>query len=628
VRPQSLFSSTQLANYNQKRLGPPKRFNLADQGFRQLPDMNMHQDWQAIRSLLPFILQFKWRVLAALGLLLLAKLANVGIPLALKQAVDALDPQQQDIIYLPVLMLVTYGILRLASTLFSELRDALFAKVIFRTVRRIATAIFRHLHRLSLRFHLHRQTGAISRDIERGSRGISFLLNFMIFNIVPTIVEIALVSIILLVNYDAIFTFITTGTILLYIIYTLLVTEWRMRFRRAMNEMDSQANNQAVDSLLNYETVKYFNNETLELKQYDNKLAGWEKSAIRNQTSLAALNIGQGIIIAGGLTILMLLAGQGVVAGQLTLGDLVLVNAYLLQLYLPLGFLGFVYREIRHSLADMERMFSLMREQEEIVDLPEARPLSVQQGQIRFENICFAYQPDRPILQNVSFDIQAGCKLAIVGASGSGKSTIVRLLYRFYDPQQGRILIDNQDIRTVTQHSLREAVGIVPQDTVLFNDSIYHNIAYGRPDASEDEVIMAAKQACLHRFISRLPEGYQTLVGERGLKLSGGEKQRIAIARTLLKNPAIMVFDEATSALDSHSEQAIVQEMQSISRHKTTLVIAHRLSTIVDADRILVMDEGRICESGTHLQLLQLAGRYAAMWALQQQEKLYSHPTQ
>ncbi len=582
--------------------------------------MKTQQDWQAIRSLLPFIWQFKGRVLFALGLLILAKLANVGVPLALKEAIDALDPQQQDIIYLPVIMLVAYGILRLASSVFSELRDALFAKVIFRSVRRIATSIFRHLHRLSLRFHLQRQTGGISRDIERGSRGISFLLNFMIFNIVPTLVEIALVCIILLLNYDAIFALITTGTILLYIIYTLVVTEWRMRFRRAMNEMDSKANNQAIDSLLNYETVKYFNNESLELSQYDNKLASWEHSAIRNQTSLSALNIGQGIIIAAGLTALMLLAGQGVVAGELTLGDLVLVNAYLLQLYLPLGFLGFVYREIRHSLADMERMFSLLEQQEEIRDFEDAGQLKVMAGRIAFEHVNFAYDPARPILHDISFEIGSGRKLAIVGASGSGKSTIVRLLYRFYDPQQGRILIDGQDIRTVTQLSLRKAIGIVPQDTVLFNDTIYHNIAYGNPEASEDAVISAAQQAHIHRFISLLPDGYQTLVGERGLKLSGGEKQRIAIARTLLKNPAIVVFDEATSALDSHSEQAIVQEMQAISRDKTTLVIAHRLSTITDADTILVMDEGRICEHGNHAELLQQGGRYAAMWALQQHE--------
>lgn len=582
--------------------------------------MKTHQDWRAIRSLLPFIRQFKGRVLFALALLSLAKLANVGVPLALKEAVDALDPQQQDIIYLPVMMLVIYGVLRLASSVFSELRDALFAKVIFRTVRRIATSIFEHLHRLSLRFHLQRQTGGISRDIERGSRGISFLLNFMIFNILPTLVEIALVSIILLLNYDSVFALITTGTIVLYILYTLLVTEWRMRFRRTMNDMDSQANNQAVDSLLNYETVKYFNNEAFELRRYDDKLAHWEQSAIRNQISLSVLNIGQGVIIALGLTALMLLAGQGVVDGELTLGDLVLVNAFLLQLYLPLGFLGFVYREIRHSLTDMERMFSLLEQEEEITDKPEAPDLKIRQGRIDFEKLHFAYQRERPILHDINFTVDAGQKVALVGASGSGKSTIVRLIYRFYDPQQGRILIDGQDIREISQRSLRQAISIVPQDTVLFNDTIHHNIAYGNTAASEEAIVHAAQQAHLHDFISHLPDGYQTLVGERGLKLSGGEKQRIAIARALLKDPAILVFDEATSALDSHAEQAIVEAIKAACRLKTTLVIAHRLSTITDADLILVLDNGRICEAGHHQQLLQSGGRYSSMWTLQQQE--------
>lgn len=587
--------------------------------------MKTHQDWRAIRSLLPFLRQFRSRVLFALALLTLAKLANVGVPLALKEAVDALDPQQQDIIYLPVMMLVAYGVLRLASSVFSELRDALFAKVIFHTVRRIATSIFEHLHRLSLRFHLQRQTGGISRDIERGSRGISFLLNFMIFNILPTLVEIGLVSIILLLNYDSVFALITTGTILLYILYTLLVTEWRMRFRRTMNDMDSQANNQAVDSLLNYETVKYFNNEAFESRQYDQKLAQWEHSAIRNQVSLSVLNIGQGVIIAAGLTSLMLLAGQGVVDGTLTLGDLVLVNAYLLQLYLPLGFLGFVYREIRHSLTDMERMFSLLEQEQEVIDVPNAPALSVTQGNIRFEDLDFSYQVERPILHHISFTVKAGQKLALVGASGSGKSTIVRLLYRFYDPQHGHIYIDGQDIRQVSQQSLRQAIGIVPQDTVLFNDTIFHNIAYGNTAASEDDIIHAAQQAHIHQFISRLPDGYNTLVGERGLKLSGGEKQRIAIARALLKDPAILVFDEATSALDSHAEQAIVREMQTVSRHKTTLVIAHRLSTITDADLILVLDNGNIREIGNHQQLLDIGGLYSSMWTLQQQENNYLH---
>lgn len=582
--------------------------------------MKNTQDWRAIRSLLPYIWQFKGRLMLALGLLTLAKIANVGIPLALKGAVDALDPQLQEFIYLPVAMLVTYGLLRFTSSLFSELRDALFAKVIFRSVRRISGKIFEHLHNLSLRFHLQRQTGGISRDIERGSRGISFLLNFMIFNIIPTLVEIVLVTIILLRNYDSIFAIITTSTILLYIIYTLIITEWRMRFRRKMNEMDSKANNQAIDSLLNYETVKYFNNERYELQRYDKTLSFWETSAIKNQTSLSLLNIGQGIIIAFGLTSLMLLAGQGVVDKELTIGDLVLINAFLLQLYLPLGFLGFVYREIRHSLADMERMFKILDENIETVDKENALPLKIEHGSIEFKQVHFHYDPNRPILNDINFTLPAGQKLAIVGASGSGKSTLVRLLFRFYDIQSGVITIDGINIKDVQQHSLRQAIGVVPQDTVLFNESIEHNIRYGNPNVDKNAVIAAAKQAHIHHFIETLPDGYGTLVGERGLKLSGGEKQRIAIARTLLKNPQILIFDEATSALDSHSEKAINKALQTISAHKTTLVIAHRLSTIINADMILVLDHGTIIERGSHHQLLAQKGHYAAMWALQQSE--------
>lgn len=582
--------------------------------------MKKNQDWKAIRSLLPYIFEFKGRVAIALALLTFAKLANVGIPLALKGAIDALDPQQQAIIYLPVAMLIAYGSLRLASSLFSELRDALFAKVIYRSVRRIAGHVFEHLHKLSLRFHLQRQTGGISRDIERGTRGISFLMNFMIFNILPTLVEIALVTIILLTKYDSIFAIIVTTTILLFIIYTLAITEWRMRFRRAMNELDSKANNQAIDSLLNYETVKYFNNEHYELQRYDEKLTRWEVSAIKNQTSLSLLNIGQGAIVATGLTILMLLAGQGVVAGELTLGDLVLINAFLLQLYLPLGFLGFVYREIRHSLADMERMFALLDEQQETVDSIDASTLTVQGGTIQFNHVNFYYDASRPILHDINFTLEAGKKLAIVGTSGSGKSTLIRLLFRFYDPQSGNITIDGHDIKKTDQHSLRQAIGVVPQDTVLFNDTIYQNILYGNPRVEKQAVIDAAKQAHIHHFIESLPDGYETLVGERGLKLSGGEKQRIAIARTLLKNPKILIFDEATSSLDSHSEQIINQELQTICADKTTLAIAHRLSTIVDADTILVLDHGNIIEQGNHKELLKAQGRYAAMWSLQQME--------
>jgi ATP-binding cassette subfamily B protein len=582
--------------------------------------MKKNQDWQAIRSLLPYIWEFKGRVTIALTLLTLAKLANVSIPLALKGAIDALDPQQQDIIYLPIAMLVTYGCLRLASSLFSELRDALFAKVIYRSVRHIAGNIFEHLHKLSLRFHLQRQTGGISRDIERGSRGISFLMNFMIFNILPTLVEIMLVTIILLTKYDSIFAIIITSTIVLYIIYTLIITEWRMRFRREMNDMDSKANNLAVDSLLNYETVKYFNNEQYELQRYDEKLTVWEGAAIKNQTSLSLLNVGQGAIIASGLTLLMLLAGQGVVDGELSLGDLVLINAFLLQLYLPLGFLGFVYREIRHSLADMERMFTLLNEKQETVDKEDASKLMVRGGKIQFNHVDFYYDSNRPILHNINFTLEAGKKLAIVGASGSGKSTLIRLLFRFYDPQAGNITIDGQDIKQVDQHSLRQAIGVVPQDTVLFNNTIFYNILYGNPQLDKQAVIEAAKQAHIHDFIEKLPDGYETLVGERGLKLSGGEKQRVAIARTLLKNPEILIFDEATSALDSHSEQLINQQLQSISTNKTTLAIAHRLSTVVDADNILVLDHGRIIEQGNHRELLAAQGHYAEMWCLQQTE--------
>ena len=585
--------------------------------------MKDHHDWKAIRSLLPYLWAFKWRVALAFGLLILAKFANVGIPFALKGAVDALDPQQQDIIYLPIAMLIAYGLLRLASSLFSELRDALFAKVIYNSVRQIAGNIFQHLHKLSLRFHLQRQTGGISRDIERGTRGISFLMNFMIFNILPTLVEIGLVTIILLSQYDSIFAIITTATILLYIAYTLAVTEWRMRFRRAMNDMDSKANNQAIDSLLNYETVKYFNNEDYELQRYDDTLATWEKSAIKNQTSLSLLNIGQGVIIATGLTLLMLLAGQGILDDKLTLGDLVLINAFLLQLYLPLGFLGFVYREIRHSLADMERMFNLLEQPQETVDKNNAPILKIEHGDIQFNHVNFHYDSNRPILHDIDFTIAAGKKLAIVGASGSGKSTLVRLLFRFYDLQAGSITIDGINISDVQQHSLRQAIGVVPQDTVLFNHTIYHNILYGAPLANKQAVIEAAKQAHIHDFIINLPDGYDTLVGERGLKLSGGEKQRVAIARTLLKDPQILIFDEATSALDSHAEKAINRELQSISKNKTTLVIAHRLSTIVDADTILVLDHGKITERGTHSELLRKHGHYSAMWALQQTEGNY-----
>ena len=583
------------------------------------PSLNRN-DWGTIRSLLPYLWEFKKRVSLALVLLVMAKLASVAVPLLLKEVVDALD-QPQDMLVLPVLFVVGYGVLRLCSTLFGEIRDAIFAKVTQRAIRRVAIRVFGHLHALSLRFHLERQTGGVSRDIERGSRGISFLLNFMLFNILPTLLEIGLVAIILLFNYDIWFSIIIFSTLVAYIALTLVVTERRMIFRRTMNDMDSKANTRAIDSLLNYETVKYFGNESWEAERYDEHLKKWETAAVRNQTSLAALNAGQSGIIAIGVTLLMLLASDGVVKGSMSLGDLVLVNAFMLQLYMPLHFLGFVYREIKHSLADMEKMFALLTEREEIKDKSDASDLVQGDASVRFENVNFSYESNRQILFDMSFDIPAGHNIAVVGHSGSGKSTISRLLFRFYEVTSGRILVNDQDISNITQKSLRATVGIVPQDTVLFNESIYYNIAYGRPKASCEEVFQAAKSAHIHDFIESLPEKYKTTVGERGLKLSGGEKQRVAIARAILKGPKILIFDEATSALDSRSEKAIQGELKRIAANRTTLTIAHRLSTISDADQILVMDKGRIIERGSHQELLAARGFYFHMWELQQQEE-------
>ena len=589
------------------------------------PAPKNRNDWKTIKTVLPYLWEFRGRVALALTLLISAKLANVAVPLVLKQIVDSLD-KPKALIALPVILLLGYGALRFASTLFGELRDAVFAKVTQRAIRRVALKVFGHLHALSLRFHLERQTGGVSRDIERGTRGIGFLLNFMLFNILPTLVEIGLVATILVVKYDISFAVVTFVTLVVYIAFTLFITEWRMVFRRTMNDMDSKANTRAIDSLLNYETVKYFSNEQFETRRYDESLQVWEKAAVRNQTSLAALNAGQSFIVALGITALMFLAAQGVAKGTMTLGDLVLVNAYMIQIYLPLHFLGFVYREIKHSLADMEKMFNLLEVNAEVKDKPGAPDLRITNGEIRFEHVDFHYDAKRQILHDVSFDIPPGKTVAVVGASGAGKSTLSRLLFRFYDVSGGRVLIDGQDIRDVSQQSLRAAIGIVPQDTVLFNDTIYYNIAYGRPDATREDIVAAAQSAHIHDFIESIPDKYESIVGERGLKLSGGEKQRVAIARAILKEPRILIFDEATSALDSKSEKAIQAELKRVAENRTTLVIAHRLSTIVDADRILVMEHGRIAESGTHRELLERNGIYARMWALQQQEDVAASP--
>lgn len=577
------------------------------------------RDWAAIAALMPYLLAFKGRVVVAMGCLILAKLANVGVPLLLKQIIDRLTPGQGALL-VPLALVLAYGALRFSTTLFNELRDGVFAKVTQRAIRRIALSVFQHLHALNLRFHLERHTGGLSRDIERGTRGIESLLRFTLFSIFPTLVEMLMVAVILAWKYDLWFAVITLVTLGVYIALTVVITEWRTHFRRRMNELDSRANARAVDSLLNYETVKYFGNEAWEAQRYDENLAHWEEAAVKSQTSLALLNIVQSLIIGAGSVLLMLRAAEGVAHGRLTVGDLVLINALLLQLYLPLNFLGVVYREIKQSLTDMDRLFRLLTVETEIQDRPDASPLHIAGGELRFQNVDFAYDSRRPILHQVNFVIPAGHKVAVVGSSGAGKSTLSRLLFRFYEIGQGQILIDGQDIRQVTQASLRAAIGIVPQDTVLFNDTLYANIAYGRTEASREEVLRAAQAAHIHDFIESLPEKYDTQVGERGLKLSGGEKQRVAIARTLLKSPRILVFDEATSALDSHFEREIQEELASMARHHTTLVIAHRLSTIIDADQILVMEQGRIVERGTHVQLLEQAGRYAELWAMQQAE--------
>ena len=577
-------------------------------------------DLKTLRALAPFLWKYRGRVLLALAFLILAKVANVGVPLVLKDIVDALDINGHEELLLPLSFLLMYGLLRLASSLFNELRDAVFARVRHGAMRSVSLKVLEHLHRLSLRFHLERKTGGLSRDIDRGTRSVSSLMNYMVFSILPTLVEIILVAFILLSRYDAWFAIVTFIAVISYIGFTMTVTEWRMKYRIAMNKHDSVANTQAIDSLLNYETVKYFGNEDHELSRYDASLKEWEGQAVKSQTSLSALNFGQSVIIAVGVTVIMIMAAQGVVDGNMTLGDLVLVNAFLLQLFIPLNFLGIVYSQLKHALTDMHLMFDVLNREPEITDRPDARPLDPGNSEIRFEHVCFAYEKDRPILHDVNFTVAPGQKVAIVGPSGAGKSTLARLLFRFYETGAGRILINNQDISQVTQDSLRRSIGIVPQDTVLFNDSLLYNIGYARPSASRDEIEQAARVANIHGFIEGLPQGYDTIVGERGLKLSGGEKQRVAIARAVLKDPRILVFDEATSSLDSHSEQAILTALREAAAHHTSLVIAHRLSTIVDADHILVMEAGRIIEAGVHHSLLQQKGTYARLWALQQKE--------
>ncbi len=579
------------------------------------------KEWRRVAGLLPYLWEYKVRVVVALCFLVAAKLANVSVPLILKHVVDSLD-QQTAMLFLPMAMLAAYGALRFSTTLFAELRDVVFIRVTQRAIRRIALTVFGHMHSLSLRFHLERQTGGVSRDIERGTRGISTLLSYMLFSIIPVILEFALVALLLITRFDWRFPAVTFAAVAVYISYTVWITEWRTDIRRRANELDSRANTRAIDSLINYETVKYFNNEGFEAKRYDDSLRRYESAAVKSEASLGLLNIGQSLIIAVAVTILMTLAAQGVVDKSLTLGDLMMVNALLIQLYIPLNHLGMVYREIKQSLIDMDRMFTLLEQHREIDDRKDAQALARGPMTIRFENVDFNYDPNRRILFGVDFEIPTGSKVAVVGHSGAGKSTLSRLLYRFYDVTGGRITINGTDIRDLQQSTLRAAIGIVPQDTVLFNDTIYYNIQYGRPLAPREEVIAAARAAHIHDFIEQLPEGYDTRVGERGLKLSGGEKQRVAIARALLKNPPILIFDEATSALDSKTEKAIQAELEQAAVGRTTLIIAHRLSTVMNADEILVLDAGRIVERGAHRVLLERSGLYAQMWALQQQEQL------
>ena len=583
------------------------------------------RDWHNLKGMLPFLWEFRGRALFALSCLVLSKVANVGVPLVLKEIVEHFERAKDDpamlAAVLPLSLLLAYGLLKLGAAMFNELRDVVFAKVRYRAMRRLSTRVLTHLHRLSLRFHLDRRTGGVSRDLERGTRSVSQILNYMAFSVLPILVEFSLVGFILLRDYQPVFALAMFGSVAVYVLVTFAITEWRMDFRHYMNRLDSEANSQAFDSLINYETVKYFGNEAMELRRYDGTLAEWEDWAVKSQTSMSLLNFGQGAVIAFGVTLVMYLAMRGVTAGEISIGDLVLLNAFLLQLFIPLGFLGIVYRQIKYSLADMDLIFKLLEREPEILDRAGAGPLQVAGGSVRFEGVEFGYQPQRQILFALDLEVPAGKKIAVVGHSGAGKSTLARLIYRFYDVNAGRITIDGQDVRDVTQDSLRAAIGIVPQDTVLFNQTIYYNIAYGRPDASRAEVERAAAMAHIKEFVESLPDGWDTMVGERGLKLSGGEKQRVAIARAILKNPRILIFDEATSSLDSRTEQAIQETLAEVAAQHTTLVIAHRLSTVVDADRILVMTAGRVVESGTHAQLLAAGGLYREMWELQRQQR-------
>ena len=583
-------------------------------------------DWKVIANLLPYLWEFKGRVILAMSCLIAAKVANLAVPILLKELIDAMSLPQgaSTLLVVPVALIIAYGLLRLSASLFTELRELLFSRVTESAVRTVALKVFQHLHALSLRFHLSRQTGGMTRDIERGTRGIQSLISYSLYSILPTLVELGLVLGYFIWAYNYLFAVITFVALVFYVIFTIQVTEWRTQYRRKMNELDSRAHQRAVDSLINFETVKYFSNESYEASRYDENLHRYREAAIKSQRSLALLNGGQQTIIAIGLILILWQATQGVVNGVMTIGDLVLVNVLMIQLYIPLNFLGVIYREIKQALTDMDRMFSLLQTDQEIADSPTSTDLMVHQKslgpQVVFEHVSFSYETNREILKDLSFVIEPGQTTAVVGHSGAGKSTLARLLFRFYDVTGGTICLDGQNIKNVKQLSLRQSIGIVPQDTVLFNDTVAYNIAYGRPGASQAEIEAAAKSAQIHNFIVSLPDGYQTMVGERGLKLSGGEKQRVAIARTLLKNPSLLIFDEATSALDSETERAIQKELMELAQNRTTLIIAHRLSTIIHAQQILVMDAGRVVERGTHESLLSLQGRYAEMWRVQQSQ--------